>query len=207
MPKISGANVAEHRERTYRSLLDAVEGLIQEQGFDAVSMRDIAERAGVSRTAIYNYAPDKMALLEASVERTAAALHTALTEAVLEPGRSAPDRLEAVMRVLLTFAHSAQNLLMLRAAHATLDRAHRKRVISGYQDEIGEHLRALVLQGIADGDYAPVADPDLTVEMITGVVDVAIERVIARPDEADVAKEYAITFLQRALGRAAKRVD
>jgi AcrR family transcriptional regulator len=201
MPKIIAATVAQHREQTYQALLDAVDALIVDRGLDAVSMRDIAERAGVSRTAIYNYASDKMSLLAASVERTAASLHSAVTAAALEPGKAAPERLEEIMHLLLTFAHSAQNLLMLRALHASPDRGQRWEAISAYQDDLGRHLRALIAQGIEAGDYAPVADLDLTVDMLTGVVDVAVVRVVERPDDIDAVTTSTVTFLQRALGK------
>lgn len=202
MPKINASTMAEHREHTYQALLDAVDSLILERGFDAVSMREIAERAGVSRTVIYNYASDKMALLTASVLRTAATLQRALLEAVADDGRSAPDRLKAVIETLLTFASSAQNLLMLRAVARAGSASERgQAVMSSYQDEVGELMRSLIQQGIDAGDFAPAADLPFTVDLITGVVDVALDRIRDEPEAADAITATVITFLQRALER------
>ena len=46
-----------------RAVEEAARRLIGEQGSDAVSMRDIAAEAGVSVSSIYQYFPDKTAIL------------------------------------------------------------------------------------------------------------------------------------------------
>ena len=202
MPKINASTVAEHREHTYQALLDAVDSLILERGFDAVSMREVAKRAGVSRTVIYNYASDKMALLTASVLRTAQSLHSALLDAAADDGRPAPDRLKAVIETLLTFASSTHNLLMVRAAArsgSALEQGHV--LMSSYQDELGEVMRSLIQQGVEAGDFAPAPDLTFTVDLITGVIDVALDRLKDEPEAADVITGTVIAFLLRALGR------
>lgn len=68
MPKIMGSSILEHRENTRRALFDALSSLMRERGFDAVSMSDLASRAGIGRTAIYNHFTDKEDLLLAFVE-------------------------------------------------------------------------------------------------------------------------------------------
>jgi len=50
-------------ERTKRSIIAAAAELFAERGFDAVTMREIAKRAGCSHTAIYLYFRDKETLL------------------------------------------------------------------------------------------------------------------------------------------------
>ncbi|MCK6211295.1 TetR/AcrR family transcriptional regulator [Georgenia sp. EYE_87] len=68
MPKIIGGSLAEHRERTRTALFAALSELMTERGFDAISLADIAGRAGVGRTAVYNHFPDKESLLLAFIE-------------------------------------------------------------------------------------------------------------------------------------------
>ena len=46
-------------------ILTAAKGLIGERGNDAVSMREIAKECGIAPSSIYQYFPDKNALLEA----------------------------------------------------------------------------------------------------------------------------------------------
>ena len=63
MPKIRGASLAEHRAHTRAALFAALGRLMRERGFDAVTLADIAQRAGVGRTAVYNHFPDKESML------------------------------------------------------------------------------------------------------------------------------------------------
>ncbi|MBV7363241.1 TetR/AcrR family transcriptional regulator [Actinomycetaceae bacterium TAE3-ERU4] len=67
MPKIIGSNLAEHREQTRSKLFAALAGLLNEQGFEAITMAQIAARAEVGRTAVYNHFPDKESLLLAYI--------------------------------------------------------------------------------------------------------------------------------------------
>lgn len=201
MPKISAATVAEHREHTYQALLDATDALIVERGFASVSMRDIAERAGVARTAIYNYASDKKTLLAASVQRTAATLHAALLEEGGKEGVSAADRLDAVVKTLLTFASSTQNLLILRSSDYGVDQEEGRAIIGPYQDEVGEHIGSLIRQGIDAGQFTTEIDVALTVDLMAGVVDAALDRIKENPAAAESITVGVVSFLQRALGR------
>ena len=51
MPKIIGESLASHRELTRTRLFDALGSLMAEQAFESITMSQIAERAGVGRTA------------------------------------------------------------------------------------------------------------------------------------------------------------
>ena len=55
MPKIIGESLASHREITRSRLFEALGSLMAEQSFESITMSQIAERAGVGRTAVYNH--------------------------------------------------------------------------------------------------------------------------------------------------------
>ena len=59
MPKIIGESLASHREITRSRLFEALGSLMAEQSFESITMSQIAERAGVGRTAVYNHFADK----------------------------------------------------------------------------------------------------------------------------------------------------
>lgn len=63
MPKIIGESLASHRELTRTRLFDALGSLMAEQPFESITMSQIAECAGVGRTAVYNHFADKEVLL------------------------------------------------------------------------------------------------------------------------------------------------
>jgi len=68
MPKISADTLAQHRAATRERVLTAWAELVADRGYDAVSLADVAARVGLARTAIYNYFPDKEALLLAHTD-------------------------------------------------------------------------------------------------------------------------------------------
>jgi len=57
------ANQLTRSERTKQNIIAAAGELFAERGYDAVTMREIAQRAGCSHTTIYLYFTDKEALL------------------------------------------------------------------------------------------------------------------------------------------------
>jgi AcrR family transcriptional regulator len=54
--------------RTKKLLLDSLISLIIERGFDAITVKDIAQRAMVNRTTFYHHYEDKMDLLERGMD-------------------------------------------------------------------------------------------------------------------------------------------
>lgn len=65
MPKITANSVAAHRAQIHRRVFDAFATLILDRGYDAITMADLAERAGIGRTAIYHHFRDKDAVVVA----------------------------------------------------------------------------------------------------------------------------------------------
>ena len=203
MPRISAATVAEHRQRTYEALLDAVDALVLERGFAAVSLRDIAARAGVARTAVYNYAPDKTALLVAAAQRAAAQMGTAVAAVSADQALTADVRLQEVARLLLvTFAHDAHKLLLVRELHATLSEQEQERALTPFRDDVQRHLVRVVRDGTASGAFDPDLDVELTVDLVTGVLDAAVTRAVATPTAAPAIASSTEVFLRRALSPA-----
>ena len=66
------ASPARRSERAYRAIVDATKDLLDEQGFNATSIDQIAHRAGVGKQTIYRWWPNKAAVvLEAHAEQAA----------------------------------------------------------------------------------------------------------------------------------------
>ena len=63
MPRVVGGSLVEHRKEMRRRAFDAFAQLMYEQGYDAITLADITESAGIARTSMYNYFPDKETLL------------------------------------------------------------------------------------------------------------------------------------------------
>ncbi|WP_075891257.1 TetR/AcrR family transcriptional regulator [Actinomyces provencensis] len=84
MPKIIGATLADHRELTRQKLFDALGELLAEESFDSITMSQIAQRADVGRTAVYNHFADKESLLLAFMRHATSGFADALTQALAD---------------------------------------------------------------------------------------------------------------------------
>ncbi len=64
----SGRRRLQHREDARRTILDATEALLIERGYEAFSMRRLAERCGYTAPTIYHYFGDKKGLFDTLLE-------------------------------------------------------------------------------------------------------------------------------------------
>jgi AcrR family transcriptional regulator len=88
-------------ERTQAVILDAAEARFAEAGYDTVSMRDVADGAGVPLGLINYHFGSKEKLFEAVIARRADELNTRRREALAQIGKAAPNSIEAVLRAFL----------------------------------------------------------------------------------------------------------
>ena len=65
MPQIRRVPIQKRSRDKYDLILSTAKELIGERGNDSVSMREIAKQAGLAISSIYQYFPDKNAILEA----------------------------------------------------------------------------------------------------------------------------------------------
>lgn len=162
MPKIIGATLAEHRERVRTQLFTALSELLAETGFDAVSMADIAARAGVGRTSVYNHFPDKEAVLLGFIEHETAQYVQALSESLAHV-RDPEERLRVYVR---------EQINLKAVYHLAPGQDLRNVVSSGTQMRLREHvhqvtelLSAILRHGIETGRL-PDQDVDAVVPLI-----------------------------------------
>jgi AcrR family transcriptional regulator len=105
MPKIIGGSLVEHRAQVRVRVFEALVDLMAERPFAAVTMADLAERAGVGRTALYNHFADREAVLVAYAgEETRS--YVARLEADLAATDDPVERLRVYVRHHRDFAES-----------------------------------------------------------------------------------------------------
>ncbi len=92
-----------HHGNLRAALIDTTAGIIASEGVEAVSMRTLAEKTGVSRTAPYRHFEDKSALLAAVAEQGFEELHSALKESA-ESRMGSLKRFEKMALAYLDFA-------------------------------------------------------------------------------------------------------
>jgi AcrR family transcriptional regulator len=194
MPKIVGSSLAEHREQVRARLFAALASLMAESGFDAVSLADIAARAGVGRTAVYNHFPDKEALLLAFIED-----ETSSYVATLEAALDGVDDPEQQLRVYVR-----QQIRLRRSYHLAPGPDLRSVVSPATLERLRDHavqveriLRGILAAGVACGRL-PVQDLDTVVPLVNACLRARSSRDGAATGEAAV--EATEAFVLRAVG-------
>ena len=90
----------QHREDARRAILDATEALLVERGFEAFSMRRLAERCGYTAPTIYHYFGDKQGLVDTLLEERFPRMVAAMKRArrATTPARHLRDDARAFVR-------------------------------------------------------------------------------------------------------------
>jgi AcrR family transcriptional regulator len=87
------------------AMIQATEQMVAELGPEAVSVREVARRAGVSSGAPFHHFPTRQALMTAVAEEATHRLRQRIEEAVVEiPESKSPRRLRAIGRAYLLWA-------------------------------------------------------------------------------------------------------
>jgi AcrR family transcriptional regulator len=195
MPRINAASVADHRDQTMTRLLDAFEAALAEHGYADLTLADVAERAGIARNTVYNYAKDKHALLVATVERAMRSVMAEL-DAVIGADASAELQLEtAIDHLLANFSTGAPRLLALQALQSTVEPGEQ----ASPSLSLSSRIEEIVRRGVAAGEFRPIDDVELTVAMMAGVTGAAVQA-LGRGDRSPaVIVRETKTILFRAL--------
>ena len=153
-------------------ILDAAIAVMAEHGYHGTSVRDIAERAGVSAAALYHHFASKQQVLVTIMERGIEALLQRTAAALDAAGERSADRLRALVEVQVLFHLSDQRGTLLgtselRALEEPVRSAHRAKRVrqQKFFDEV-------VATGVARGEFStPVPDEAARaiVVMCTGV--------------------------------------
>lgn len=197
MPKIKGTSLTEHRERTRRALFGALEGLLREHSFDKITLSDVAARAGVGRTAVYNHFADKEDLLLAFMEHETALYAAELSRAIADIDDPL-DRLRTYIR---------QQALVKRSYHFPTTGRLANSVSRGTAGRLRAHgdqvarILEQILQDAMDAGAIPRQDPAQLIPLVHACV------MGGRPAPTDPEARAAYldaldTFVLRALGAA-----
>ncbi|MEA5153773.1 TetR/AcrR family transcriptional regulator [Raineyella sp.] len=154
MPKISAATVAEHRAMKERQVIAAAVELLTTEGASAVTPAAVAERAGLARTSVYQYARSGNDLAALAVEEIFLQVNASLTAALDAAGPEPAARLEAIIRTILQGAvdgHAPDQALDV----AALGAAQQERLRQLHQDLVAPLSATIAgVAGVGSGDVA-----------------------------------------------------
>lgn len=196
MPKIFANSIGEHRVSVTDRLLDAYGELVRAKGYEGVSLADVASQAGLARTAIYNYFPDRESLLFAwtdrEVERTLGEL-----EHQVQQAPTAVAKVRVFVRLELE-SFTASHLPPGQEVIHFLGPDTYKRFMN-HIEPVEKMLRAILVDGVDSGEFAQV-DPEAMIPMVLACVGAERAPLTTGEHDLDEATERVTSFLLRALG-------
>jgi AcrR family transcriptional regulator len=126
-----------------RQLLDAGAELFAKHSFEEISMRELAEAAGVSKPLLYHYFPSKIDLFKAAVSEKAEEL-----QRLIEPSSDVPaiEQLSQVLDSYLAWIEdNAQTWSKLLQSAATLPEA--RELVEGFRQRTMDLILAQLTEG------------------------------------------------------------
>ena len=173
------------------SLLAVAVEIFNERGYDGTSMRDLADRLGIAKSAIYHHVAGKEELLRLALDRALAGLSAVAQRTRVLPA-PAIDRLEYLVRgsVAVLEAELPYVTLLLRVRGNT----EVERAALDQRRAIDRFVAELVEQAVHDGDIRPDADPMVTARLLFGLVNSVVEwyRPEQNPDSRSLASARSL---------------
>ena len=153
--------------------IDAAVDCFWARGYEATSVRDLAESMGIGGTSLYNAYGDKRALFSKSLERYANRSmreRIARLEARHRPKQAVQAFLAEIIDRSLKDPDRRGCLLVNSALDVAPHDARIGRVVAGYLDEIRAFFRRNIVAARAAGQVPRNLDPDEASSHLLGVV-------------------------------------
>ena len=137
--------------------LDCAQGLFFTRGYEATTVNDIIERAGLSKGAFYHYWDSKEALLDAFAERVVAQIIADAQPVLDDPGLDALARLNAFLEQGRQW--KIERAPMLRAAFTSVLQVSNvvlnQRILATTGRVVTPVIVAIVEEGVREGLFDP----------------------------------------------------
>ena len=197
MPKINAPTIDEHKVQTRAALLEAGAKCFVDYGLAGTSIGALADLAGIARTTVYEYFPNKESVLASLIYER----FPPVTARVLDglPDDDIVDRITEIMRraLLFLYEYPVETSLLFKASRelAKPQRDAVWSVIHPIRDEIMKLCKALVTSGHLAG-VDPISLGLTLGDLVIGGIDELSER---GPGNADAIIAARIDFLRRGL--------
>ncbi len=133
--------------------------LIQKRGYDATSMRDIAENLGCDVSNIYNYIPSKKSLLEDVLFEISNRFHAGIDE-ILSSELSVVEQIKLLVRmyVQMSIERPLEVSLLVHDWRSLID--NRREVFINEKNRYEDKVRQIIRSGISQGVFV-IPEEDL----------------------------------------------
>lgn len=144
-------SVVSSRPAGHQAIIEAARQEFSEQGYGSTSIRDIAQRAGVSLSALYYYYKGKQELLVAILDDGLDAYFSSCERALDAVGDDPAERLEALVEATVRFRidHRAKSSIVLTEGRS-LEPEHLARYREN-EERGSRQFREVIEDGVARG--------------------------------------------------------
>jgi AcrR family transcriptional regulator len=177
-----------------RGILEVAVAAFNEHGYDATSIGMLADRLGLSKSAIYHHVSSKDELLELALDEALDGLEGVLREPGATTGRAA-DRLAYVLRGavdVLTAKVPYVTLLLRVRGNTAVERSALAR-----RRAFDRAVAALVVEARDEGSLRADIDPGIVSRLLFGMINSIVEWY--RPDGPESPADLAADILTIAL--------
>jgi AcrR family transcriptional regulator len=193
------ASISKYHHGDLRSqLIEATTELMRQGGVGAVSLRKIAEKAGVSRTAPYHHFSDKNDLLAAVAEQGFSTLTNQLREAIENQSLSLLQRLEQSIQGYIRFAveNSTQYDLMFGSELWRVKPSERlQRTAKDSFRQYASLIASFAEQGLLSNGEDPLRLAQLMWAALHGLVKLTHDGIFVRTEDLEEISRYAVSKL------------
>jgi len=183
---------------TVDAIVQAAARILAESGWSALNTNAVAARAGVSIGSIYEYFPNKQAILNVIIDRHLAAGEAKLAEATsgLTGRKSIDDVVEAVVSGFTQLHQDDPRLHRALSSDVPLSPAQRRRI---------EALRSKIVAAVSSAFSEQVDGPELKAALLVDTADALAHRwfvdKIGLPASADTMAAEASKMLKGYLSK------
>jgi AcrR family transcriptional regulator len=181
-----GVSERRTREKDQRrqSILEAARSQFLRHGLEQVKMSEIAREAELSKGTLYLYFRDKTDLMYALLLESLEDLRERVVS-VTERSDPAIDKVHELVERYIAFYHERQDFFPLfhyldYAFNSTGPTHETAQACFAIIDELNEHLRTLLTDGIADGSFRSDIEPDVQAATYAHVIHSFMEHAVSR---------------------------
>jgi TetR/AcrR family transcriptional regulator len=160
-------NREQQQELKRQAIIREAARIFSRRGCHGATLDDVADRLGVTKTALYRYVRNKNDLLFACHEEAMEIADRTLTEGE-RTGRTGLEKIQHGMRAYLAEMIGELGVPVLILEENALQGEEAEKIYA-LRDAYETRMRALVEEGIADGSILPV-NPKLAMFMLLGAI-------------------------------------
>lgn len=162
-------------------IINAALALIAHEGLGAVTMRSVAERAGIARQTLYNHYPDVDSIVAEAIAR-----HNResiqLLESALRVVDDPEDKLEQLVRHVVSIGIHAHHVPGIEHGLSPEARA----TLRGYHDALDGSIRVALEEGQQSGVFRQDLALDLDTRLVRHMLNGLTEQAAQTPEAATV---------------------